>query len=276
MKPRALKFVPHRKIEDHFRQGWVILIPKWATHHDTYGVEMAFICDCPIKFTEPDEEWRDIPCYEGEYQVSNIGNVRSLDRILSKPNAVRGYPRAVKGKVLRPGNTNGYLAVSLSGEQHYVHHLVALAFIGPRPEGLEVCHNNGIKSHNFQENLRYDTPVGNAADKCLHGTARFGESISHLKEDEVREIRRRATFQPQREIAADFGISVNAVSQIIKRRRWGHLPLHAGECGTPEGDATQKANADARRSKWAAELGRRSRGGWGHNTKSKHQPKETA
>lgn len=48
MKARALKFVPHRKIEDHFKQGWVILIPRWATHHDYYGCEMAWICECPV------------------------------------------------------------------------------------------------------------------------------------------------------------------------------------------------------------------------------------
>lgn len=48
MKARALKFVPFRKIEDHFRKGWVILIPKWATHHDYYGCEMAWICECPV------------------------------------------------------------------------------------------------------------------------------------------------------------------------------------------------------------------------------------
>jgi hypothetical protein len=48
MKARALKFVPFRKIEDHFKQGWVILIPRWATHHDYYGCEMAWICECPV------------------------------------------------------------------------------------------------------------------------------------------------------------------------------------------------------------------------------------
>lgn len=48
MKARALKFVPFRKIEDHFRQGWVILIPRWTTHHDYYGCEMAWICECPV------------------------------------------------------------------------------------------------------------------------------------------------------------------------------------------------------------------------------------
>lgn len=48
MKARALKFVPFRKIEDHLRQGWLILIPRWPAHHDHYGVEMAFICDCPV------------------------------------------------------------------------------------------------------------------------------------------------------------------------------------------------------------------------------------
>ena len=45
---RALKFVPFASIEDHFRCGWVILIPREPMHHHYYGVEMAFMCDCKI------------------------------------------------------------------------------------------------------------------------------------------------------------------------------------------------------------------------------------
>jgi hypothetical protein len=48
MNARALKFVPFLKIEDHFRQGWIVLIPRWATHHHYYGVEMAWLCECPV------------------------------------------------------------------------------------------------------------------------------------------------------------------------------------------------------------------------------------
>lgn len=48
MNARALKFVRFEKIEDHFRQGWMILIPKVPMHHHHYSVEMAWLCDCPV------------------------------------------------------------------------------------------------------------------------------------------------------------------------------------------------------------------------------------
>lgn len=246
MNARALKFVSYDRVQDHLREGWMASIPNAPMHHHFYGCEMVFLCDCPITFSDPGEEWRDIPGFEGEYQVSDLGNVRGLDRVLVKPDAIRGYPRTVKGQVLKAGDVNGYLAVSLGGKPHYVHQLVALAFIGQRPNGLEVCHNNGIKTQNFPENIRYGTPLENTSDKFKHGTMASGEKISRLKEDEVRAIRRRATYQPVKEIATAFGISPTTVAQIISGARWKHLPLHAGEAGTPEGDALRSANCGLR------------------------------
>jgi hypothetical protein len=48
MRARALKFVRFDRIEDHFRQGWMILIPKSPMHHHHYSVEMAWLCSCPV------------------------------------------------------------------------------------------------------------------------------------------------------------------------------------------------------------------------------------
>lgn len=48
MKPRALKFVSFERIEDHFRKGWVALIPNAAHRGLVYGIEMAWLCDCPV------------------------------------------------------------------------------------------------------------------------------------------------------------------------------------------------------------------------------------
>lgn len=48
MKANALKFVSFERIEDHFRQGWMILFPKKPMHHHYYSVEMAWLCDCPV------------------------------------------------------------------------------------------------------------------------------------------------------------------------------------------------------------------------------------
>jgi hypothetical protein len=48
VNPRAIKFVRHDRIEDHFRLGWMILIPKEPMHHHHYSCELAWICDCPV------------------------------------------------------------------------------------------------------------------------------------------------------------------------------------------------------------------------------------
>lgn len=48
MNARALKFVRFDRIEEHFRKGWMIMIPKAPMHHHHYSVEMAWLCDCPV------------------------------------------------------------------------------------------------------------------------------------------------------------------------------------------------------------------------------------
>lgn len=121
------------------------------------------------------EEWRDIPGYEGYYQASTLGRIRSVDRILTKPSPGGGemsYP--MRGRVLRQTRCgSGYLKVNLSrdGEKAnaMVHTLVALTFIGSRPPGMEVCHGPGGMDDCSLANLRYDTHGENELDKRRHG-----------------------------------------------------------------------------------------------------------
>ena len=117
------------------------------------------------------EQWRDIPGHPG-YQVSDHGRVCSLDRTITTAN---GHVRRYKGKVLStPLSKRGYPHVDLwnrgESQVRYVHSLVAETFIGPRPEGMEVCHNDGSKTNNHVDNLRYGTPSENELDKLRHGT----------------------------------------------------------------------------------------------------------
>lgn len=126
------------------------------------------------------EVWRTIPGYEGLYEVSDQGRVRSLDRVVAQ----RGRKsRMFPGVVLKhnlvgtryrePGQ--GYHAVTLAyaSDDHrraYVHRLVMAAFIGPCPPGMEACHEDGDPRNNALYNLRYDTPSANNMDKWRHGT----------------------------------------------------------------------------------------------------------
>jgi hypothetical protein len=106
------------------------------------------------------EEWRDIIGYEGYYQVSNIGNVRSLDRIIPTK---AGYSRLRKGRFLSLLDCNGYVVVNLSIENrskiHYVHRLVLSSFT--LYSKLEINHIDGDKKNNIISNLEYVTKKEN-------------------------------------------------------------------------------------------------------------------
>ena len=114
------------------------------------------------------EEWRQIPGYEGAYEVSNRGRVRSLDRITD-----RG--RKWRGRILTPAiMPSGYLIVTLwrNGKQKsaLVHRLVLLGFKGLPPEGTEALHADGVRANNTPENLSWGTHSDNQLDQVAHGT----------------------------------------------------------------------------------------------------------
>lgn len=110
-----------------------------------------------------DERWLPVPGYEGFYDVSSLGRVRSLPRTKTK------------GGILKPGRKGiGYQLVVLSRGQlpqvsTSVHVIVAAAFLGPCPPGMEVRHKNGDPADNQVSNLTYGTHAENMQDQILHG-----------------------------------------------------------------------------------------------------------
>lgn len=108
------------------------------------------------------EQWRPVPGYEGRYEVSDYGRVRSL---------LRGAPRVLRTDPDR----NGYLRVrpaDVTGRKRatMVHRLVLNAFVGPCPDGQEGRHLNGNNQDNRLTNLAYATHSVNILDKLAHGT----------------------------------------------------------------------------------------------------------
>lgn len=105
------------------------------------------------------EIWKVIPGYEGRYEVSDQGRVKS-------------YCRNREGRLLKPGRMpGGHLSVALGrGDSQCVHKLVLLAFVGPAPDKHECCHNNGNPADNRLENLRWGTRRENILDAVRHGT----------------------------------------------------------------------------------------------------------
>lgn len=121
-----------------------------------------------------EEEWRSVVGYEEIYEVSNVGRVRSVDRVVIQRT---GRHQVWSGRIMRFSiQRGGYLKVVLCNrgiqKTHLVHRLVALAFL-PRPAGtFQVCHNDGNPANCNVNNLRWDTASGNMADKIKHGTDR--------------------------------------------------------------------------------------------------------
>lgn len=115
------------------------------------------------------EEWRDIPDFEGQYQVSNRGQVKSLPRTLVNRN---GVVSNLKGRILLPlKDRYGHLSVMLTAKyKRSIHRIVANAFI-PNPNGYPlVRHIDGNPANNEVSNLAWGTQKQNMADRRLHGT----------------------------------------------------------------------------------------------------------
>lgn len=111
------------------------------------------------------EEWRPIPGSLG-FEVSDQGRVRSLTRTRQVGNHTRTYRERIRQLAV---NRSGYPEVNINGHARLVHQLVLSAFVGPRPQGLVTCHNNGDPADNRLENLRYDTQAANVRDTVRHG-----------------------------------------------------------------------------------------------------------
>lgn len=133
------------------------------------------------------------------------------------------------GRILRPQlDSNGYLSIAVPAPgrgqaRRGVHVVVCEAFHGPRPDGMEVAHENGVKADCRPANLRWATHADNLADRERHGTLPrgVGHVNAKLTEDDVRAIR--AASGSQRSIAARFGISQMNVSFIVRRETWTHI-----------------------------------------------------
>lgn len=122
------------------------------------------------------EEWLPVVGYEGLYEVSNLGRVRSLDRLVGRFNSYAVSPGRLIAII---PDTSGYPAVCLcrdgKSRRRRTYRLVAEAFLGtPTDPKLEVCHNDGDRMNPRVENLRWDTRSANHRDKRRHGTHNYG------------------------------------------------------------------------------------------------------
>lgn len=166
------------------------------------------------------EIWKDIPGYEGRYQVSDEGRVRSVDRVITCSNKIR---RKLPGKILSPAKTpDGHLLVNLGLSKEHrarkVHQLVALSFLGPCSTGLEVCHNDGDPANNAVSNLRYGTRSENLIDYVRENGCTKKKVLSVRTVQEIRNLLERGFTQT--ETARQLGVSRYCVNDVARGRTW--------------------------------------------------------
>lgn len=164
------------------------------------------------------EDWRAIPGYEGLYEVSTEGRIKSL----AGPKSPR---------IMLFNNCRGYRTVELwkdrTGKRFTVHRIVCLAFQGPRPDGFDINHKNGVKSDNRNQNLEYVTKSENRKHAFATGL-QTNNGIKHsqhkLSEEDVRAIRNLiCEMVPYKDIAPIYGVTASAIASIKLGRTWAHL-----------------------------------------------------
>jgi hypothetical protein len=180
------------------------------------------------------ENWKAVVGFEGLYEVSDLGRVRSLDRILTveRLNWRDGTPQKLsyprKGRLLKTNpNMKGYPRVTLlaNGPTIVVHQLVLNAFVGICPEGLQGLHANDIKSDNRLSNLSWGTPSQNQLDAIKNDRCLLGEEKPNAKltDADIPTIRSRLKIEGCIAIAKDFGVSDTAIWNIKNGRSWKHV-----------------------------------------------------
>jgi hypothetical protein len=175
-----------------------------------------------------EEEWRDIPGWEGMYQASSLGRIRSIDRhVISKDNRVVHH----KERVLRQNRAiKNYLVVSLSRDNKWVsqkvNRLVAMSFLGTPQVGSHARHIDGNNQNNRVTNIEWGTVTDNNRDKRRHGKNRPGETnpSAKLKNCEAALIKRLiARGLSDAKIAHMFLVTYQLIGRIRKKIIWTWL-----------------------------------------------------
>lgn len=171
------------------------------------------------------EIWKPIKGYEGIYEISTLGRVKSLGR--------RGSGASIKDKILRPGrSTSGYLFYNLckSGKTkiHQAHRLVAIHFISNPKNKKEVNHIDAKKHNNFVDNLEWATPSENIRHGLKMGIMNTEKgSKKHnaiLNESQVLDIKKRIIKGDiGTDIARDYGVHKSVIYGISLGKTWKHV-----------------------------------------------------
>ena len=170
------------------------------------------------------EIWKDIPGYEGLYQASTIGRIRSVDRYITYKNGKEVF---TQGKILKIClNTKDRQTVTMSKngkvKSYEIQRIMGLTFLGYRPNGYHVCHVDGDKNNNNIKNLRYDSPKENCLDQY-----RVGKKNPNgvLEIEDVIKIKKLYSTKKyfQKDLAKMFNVSQTQISKIILGQSYSYI-----------------------------------------------------
>jgi hypothetical protein len=166
------------------------------------------------------ENWKPIIGFEGMYEVSNLGGVRSLDRV----ELFKDSSRRRKGKYFTPRVFNGYYTVALQRiYTRFVHRLVAEAFVEGKGDGSVVNHKDCNRLNNNADNLEWVTQKQNIAHAVSLSRHPHGETHGNsvLNESDVKYIKSQTLGGIG--LARQFGVSYSTIKRIRNNRAWKHV-----------------------------------------------------
>lgn len=182
--------------------------------------------ELPFPEPEPAERWLPVVRWEGLYEVSDLGRVRSLPRVT---NGITCVGRILGGA--RHTRCQYRYIVLSHGKRRQpknVYRMVLEAFVGPCPPGMEGLHGPGGSQDDRLVNLSWGTRAKNhGEDQCRDGTCKCGErarsaKLTHAQADEIK--LRLAAGASHRGLAREYGMSRSAIRAIHRGKTWTHKP----------------------------------------------------
>lgn len=174
------------------------------------------------------EEWRQVANFEGFYEVSDRGRVRSLPRVRTHFDGSTSVAPGRLMRTLQKGSKYHQVTLTKGGKatRYNLHVLVAATFLGPNPWKLQVRHLDG-NGHNCNiKNLRYGTPKQNGEDRVRHGTSPRGErhgcaKLTSAQVNKIRALRKKG--ETIAKLSFIFDVHPNTIGGICSKG-WGWLP----------------------------------------------------